>query len=89
MDSEYRNRQAAPPPNRFNTGHYTEFAQHHADVMEAMQNELCAAHTQIAQQGATIARMEQEVASLQALHDEQQDELRRLRHPTPTPNDGS
>lgn len=53
-----------PTINRFNTGHYADLAQQHADVVEALNNELQLAVARLAEIAAQRDDLLEQVASL-------------------------
>lgn len=67
------------PLNRFNTGHYADFAAHHADVVEALGTELQVALAQLERAHGQIAELAEQVASLKKQSNEQELTIQDLR----------
>ena len=74
------------PINRFRTGHYVALAANHADVVEALENELLAALADREARMAQMASLSEQVAILKNLCAEQEQAL--LAKPAPRAPDG-
>lgn len=79
------NEQTPRPLNRFGTGHYSELAAHHADVVEALQTELQIAMASLSQAQVERADLAEQVASLKKLCGEQEQQLQAMRKPALEP----
>lgn len=65
--------------NRFNTGHYADLCAHHADVVEALCNELDAAHAALAERTLQRDELAVQTASLKRQNIELEATVQKMR----------